>query len=121
MLFDVSDTRSWENLFFSARKATATGQGGGEGASDTPEDDIDAPVVDAAAAETDGLIRTFEAPVTWVDPLAMDRAKHLLRFPPYGKRTVQYYCAKADFFAKNTNPQAMVMRIIMYLDLPRPP
>ena len=36
-----------------------------------------------------------------------------------GLPLAQYHCAKADFFAKNTHVQGMVMRITLYLDTAR--
>lgn len=61
-------------------------------------------------------VRYFDAPFRWSLPLSLPRPRYLLKYPPSGKRTVQYYCAKADFFAKGINSQAMVMRIVIYLD-----
>ena len=49
--------------------------------------------------------RSFENPPSWVSPITLDRSLYLMRYPPYGRRTIQYYCAKADFFARNTHPQ----------------
>jgi hypothetical protein len=49
--------------------------------------------------------RIFENPPSWVSPITLERTKYLIRYPPIGRRTVQYYCAKADFFAKNIHPQ----------------
>lgn len=63
------------------------------------------------------VTRTFDAPPTWVNPLQLDRLKYLKRFPPHGKRTTQYFKAKVDVFARNINPQSMVMRIVQYLDV----
>jgi len=58
----------------------------------------------------------FDSPPTWVHALSITRSKYLLRFPPVGKKTVQYYCAKADFFSKRRNKQGIVMKITLYLD-----
>ena len=49
--------------------------------------------------------RSFENPPSWVTPITLERSKYQIRYPPIGRRTVQYYCAKADFFAKNEHPQ----------------
>lgn len=58
----------------------------------------------------------LDPPPTWVSPLSLERSMLLLRYPPAGKRTVYYLRAKVDYFAKNTHPQGMVMRITTYLD-----
>lgn len=63
-----------------------------------------------------GALRFFDAPPKWSLPLSVPRAKYLAKHPPNGRRTVQYYCAKADFFARDTNDQGMVLRITRYLD-----
>jgi hypothetical protein len=61
-------------------------------------------------------IRYFDAPARWSLPLTISRSSYLLQFPPYGKRTIQYYCSKVDFYAKGIHQQSMVMRITHYLD-----
>ena len=68
----------------------------------------------AGALEATG--RYFDAPPTWANPLTISRSRYLLKYPPNGKRSVQYYCAKADLFARRVHPQCMVMRITTYLD-----
>ena len=60
--------------------------------------------------------RTFENPPSWVSPITLERTKFLVRYPPIGRRTVQYYCAKADFFAKNGHPQ-VCGSILLYCSL----
>jgi len=69
---------------------------------------------DAGAVEM-----SLDAPPSWVEPLNMDRGLYLTRYPPYGKRTVVYSCAKADFYARNSHAQGMVMRVTVYLDRAR--
>lgn len=61
-------------------------------------------------------LRYFDAPPKWSMPLSIPRSRYLAKYPPNGRRTVQYYCAKADFFARGTNAQGMVLRITRYLD-----
>jgi sulfur transfer complex TusBCD TusB component (DsrH family) len=34
-----------------------------------------------------------------------------------GKRTIQYFRAKADFFARGINGQCLRMRVVKYLDV----
>ena len=51
------------------------------------------------------MCRVFESPPSWVAPIMLDRAKYLIRYPPLGRRTVQYYCTNVDFYASNTHPQ----------------
>ena len=63
------------------------------------------------------IVSSFDAPETWVNPLVMDRPRYTLRFPPTGKRCVQYHCAKASFFARGINSQSMTMSIVQYLDV----
>ena len=65
------------------------------------------------------LERSLDPPPTWVQPLVLDRQQYLLRYPPSGRRTVLYLRAKVDYFAKNTQAQAIVMRVIFYLDKAR--
>lgn len=49
--------------------------------------------------------RIFENPPSWVSPISLGRNQYQMRYPPIGRRTVQYYCSKCDFFAKNIHPQ----------------
>ena len=70
--------------------------------------------------DTNGVVEvSLDAPPSWVSPLDMDRGLYLTRYPPHGKRTVVYSCAKADFYARNSHPQGMVMRVTAYLDRAR--
>ena len=104
MSFDVNDAKLWEPLFPSTTaKAKETDRSGEE----------------TTGEEIQGLLdvaRTFDCPLTWCLPLKMDRQKYLVRFPPTGKRTVQYSKSKASFFARGVNAQAMTTRVVEYLD-----
>lgn len=117
MNFDWKDELGWEQLFLAPGNNTA---GSTE---DQDRDDNDGDLMNDGGSGQAGEekkeeleTRYFDAPVTWVSPLTISRSRYLLKYPPMGKRSVQYYCAKADFFAKNVNSQSMVMRIILYLD-----
>ncbi len=82
----------------------AAGKGGGGGASRGNNSNVDS------------LTRYFDCPPTWVHPLSLTRSHYLMKYPPNGKRTVQYCCAKVDYFARKVNSQCMVMRVTSYLD-----
>ena len=69
-----------------------------------------------APASIANMEKYLDPPPTWVSPLSVERPLLLIRYPPVGKRTVYYLRAKVDYFAKNTHPQGMVMRIATYLD-----
>eukprot|EP00605_Chrysophyceae_sp_TOSAG23-4_P002278 GSChrysophyteH1.ASY1.ANO1.2523.1 assembled CDS len=99
--FDLSDEKAWEYLFITENKSKAVVEEKVEG--DTP-----------AGYE---ISRAFDAPETWVNPLVMDRPRYMLRFPPTGKRCIQYHCAKASFYARGINEQSMTMSIVQYLDV----
>lgn len=107
----------WEYLFISPYKLS----GDDANSVDAENEDNEAgdKTIEETRAQFDSmqLTRTFDAPPTWVAPLLMDRKKYLVQYPPMGKRSVQYFRAKADFFARGINPQSMVMRIILYLDV----
>jgi hypothetical protein len=75
---------------------------------------------DRRESKNDGgnsINRIFTCPPTWVNPLSLDRKRYLLQYPPNGRRSVQYFRAKADFFARGVSSQSMSMRIIKYLDV----
>ena len=72
----------------------------------TPEENVDPDVIE----------RSLDPPPCWSKELHIPRASYLMRYPPNGRRTIQYHKAKVDYFAKNQHSQAMVMRVITYLD-----
>ena len=109
MTFDMTNTAKWECLF------TTGGRSSAATAPDSPSQEQQDELEEAEPAEPD-IQRTFDAPLTWVNPLVMDRPRYLLRFPPTGKRTIAYSRAKASYFARGVSPQAMTVRIVQYLD-----
>jgi hypothetical protein len=115
--FELKGEGLWEPLFLSKADVKET-----EAQRSAAEEDQDlmaehgGPESEAKANTNDEALRFFDAPPTWSLPLSLPRSKFLCKYPPAGKRTVQYYCAKADFFARNVNSQSMVMRITLYLD-----
>jgi len=132
--FDLGLTSVWECLFPQEKKKAAASAASERGAAGGEGDDEDlamdeeknggkpsTPGGGAAGAMgyKDSVGRPFDPPVSWVKPVALVRTQFLLRYPPIGRRTIQYHCAKADFFAKNTHAQGMVMRITLYLDTAR--
>ena len=117
MQFNFQEEAAWETLFLSKIKPKENKNQNEEGG-----DDHD--LMDEAAANEgesknmvpEDTLRYFDAPSAWSAPLALPRQKYLLKYPPQGKRTVQYYCAKVDYFAKGMHEQGMVMRITTYLN-----
>jgi hypothetical protein len=129
---------TWEQLFLTAAKSSTGEQKEGEDGDQGEQlggmmDDNDLSKAmtspDAVGRGADGagdgaggannaesLTRYFDGPPTWVGPLSLPRSRYLLKYPPHGKRTVQYCCAKTDHFARRVNSQCMVMRITTYLD-----
>lgn len=63
------------------------------------------------------ILRIFDCPPPYTNALNFTRNEYLIRYPPNGKRTIQYYCSKADFYARGINSQSIVMRITNYLDV----
>lgn len=61
-------------------------------------------------------VRFFDAPSRWSLPLSLTRKQFLLKYPPNGVKTVQYYSTKVDYYARGANNQCMVMRITNYID-----
>eukprot|EP01038_Epipyxis_sp_PR26KG_P004830 gene4830-6769_t len=114
--FDFSNEKHWEQLFLSNDNSVSEKKD--DENSDNENDLMDKNNGADGESKVTNIIeqRYFDCPPTWVSPLSITRTRYLLRYPPVGKRSVQYYCAKADFFAKRTNSQCMVMRITLYLD-----
>lgn len=132
-----ADNGFWEYLFVSSTKGPAAagklsssaegGDGDGLGASGSPRDPGDgsprgvgstggADDEKADAADGSALERTLDPPPVWANEVVIDRSMYLNRYPPGGKRTVNYLRAKVDYYARSTHPQAMVMRMVLYLD-----
>jgi len=121
--YDTSDAQKWERLFLHSgiqSEADKNKNQNSEEAADmfmnqdeptvetkNPEQDLDSDVIE----------RSLDPPPSWSNPLHIERSKYLTRYPPNGRRTVQYHKAKVDYFAKNQHSQAMVMRVITYLDV----
>lgn len=117
--FDLKSDPLWEQLFFTGFKNSdgVEGDADADGADDGDGDLMERDNGEAGPeSKDDPESRYFDAPPSWVYPLSITRSKYLLKYPPMGKRTVQYYCAKADFFAKAVNNQSMVMRVTLFLD-----
>jgi len=112
MDFDLGSGSQWEYVFISGLTSSTEANI----AADERGDDHDG-MLAAEEKKTRGeplpLERSLDPPPTWVQPLVLDRQQYLLRYPPSGRRTVLYY------FAKNTQTQAIVMRVIIYLDKAR--
>lgn len=119
MEFDLSNQSSWEFLFISSLKVNAEDPNANGNDQDHEDVGQEKSLMEDAKIENSSLqiARSFDAPPTWVAPLAMDRKRYLIQYPPLGKKTVQYFRAKADFFARGVNSQCMVMRITTYLDI----
>ena len=115
----------WESVFLESPASRWRGTAAGRGAAkEHSREDLNPSTEDAgddsaAMNGTEVLERTLDAPPPWCASITIDRAKYLLRYPPVGRRTVQYHKAKVDYFARNQHPQAMVMRVILYLDTAR--
>jgi hypothetical protein len=129
-----SDSDKWEYLFVSTRNqrgagSTGEGEAGREGADADGHDKDnegmgsprsaagDSPSGRKTAGAADlSLERTLDPPPAWPLEVVIERSEYFNRFPPNGKRTVNYLRAKVDYFARKSQPQAMVMRMILYLD-----
>lgn len=81
----------------------------GDGRADSPSKKSD--INNAATIE-----KILDTPFSWCNILSLDRNQYLQRYPPHGKRTIQYYKAKVDYYTKNKHPQGMIMRILVYVD-----
>lgn len=123
----MKDTSLWDVLFLTAASFSNEQKNGEEDRLDDGEQDLideknrntgngggNETESKTSIAETN--IRYFDAPPTWANPISITRSKYLLKYPPNGKRSVKYYCAKADFFARKVHAQSMVMRVTLYLD-----
>jgi hypothetical protein len=127
--FDLSRSDNWESLFpYGAQRTdggeaflSPIGDGRRESMMEKKRERLASGAGQAAevaveVVEIDGAVsRTFENPPSWVSPILLDRTQYVIRYPPYGRRTVQYYCAKADFFARNVHPQVGTLHILPLL------
>jgi hypothetical protein len=117
MDFDLKNESAWEYVFISTTASSAGRQV--RMASDQVEEDAEA---GPETSDEPGLGTgpqaevVFDCPPVWSSPLELDRPSYILRYPPTGRRTVQYYKSKVDLFAKNTHAQSMVMRVTLYHD-----
>lgn len=121
MQFDLSDSQRWERLFLSSGLHAESDKkkkedNAGADLFVSGEDTLEGGALDQSP-DSDVIERSLDPPPAWSAPLALERASYLTRYPPHGRRTVQYHKAKVDYFAKNRHSQAMVMRIILYLDV----
>ena len=110
----MSKFEHWESLFPCGTQTSEDDESSAVTLGEGPHDDImeekkkDKPNKSAHLSKAEvfsDVSRSFENPPSWVSPICLDRSQYLMRYPPYGRRTVQYYCAKADFFSRNTHPQ----------------
>jgi len=122
MDFNLKDERQWDVLFLSPQDAKSEQKHGEESGGPDESDGLLASggtntgESEAKVSTTDGVVRYFDAPPTWANPLSITRSNYLLKYPPMGKRSIQYYCGKIDFYARKIHAQSMVMRTILYLD-----
>lgn len=120
--FDLKNVHVWEVLFIDTHTSGSSLLDDNNNDSGEPESDdlLTNSQIQKTNTEDDinasKLMKAFDAPPTWVDALYLERKNHLLRYPPYGKRSVQYFCSKVDFFSRLTNSQCLVMRITCYLN-----
>lgn len=117
---------NWENVFIESNAARARAAGlaagspsKGVGSDEHTANDDQGEDNSGEQKESDSLERRLDPPPSWCSSIVIERAKYLLRYPPSGRRTVHYHKAKVDYFARNQHPQAMVMRVILYLDSAR--
>lgn len=125
--FDLSRTDHWESLFPYGSQNTdggeaalaAMGEDRRESMMEKRRERVKSSSNSASVVEVveiEGAVsRTFENPPSWVSPILLDRTQYVIRYPPFGRRTVQYYCAKADFFARNVHPQVTTLHILLLL------
>jgi hypothetical protein len=123
MSFSLNDSSQWEYLFLSSPSRREGAGSPGKSlrhSASVPDDLLHGHEGDSSdKKESDTLERHLDPPPSWVCEIVIDRPKYLLRYPPLGRRTTQYFKAKVDYFAKNQHPQAMVMRVVLYLDSTR--
>ncbi len=105
--FDLRN-QCWESLFYQP-----VGVKESKDNDDLNEENENA---DSGVGEGYDNMKTFDVPPSWVSPLTFERARYLLRYPPNGIRTVNYFATKVDYYAKGVHAQSMVMKITTYLD-----
>ena len=119
----MSKTNQWESLFPHGTQTSEDDETNAATLGDDTHDDMmeekkkDRPNKSTHLNKSEqfsDVSRSFENPPSWVSPITLDRSLYLMRYPPYGRRTIQYYCAKADFFARNTHPQVRHCHIHFY-------
>ncbi len=113
MDYDLSNNMIWEFVFISLSGVGETGE-------DRKVSDEDRLIKDEVGTDDVEILHsddvTFDCPPTWSNVLRLERQAYLLRFPPNGHRTVLYCKSKVDLFAKNLQPDGIVMRIVSYHD-----
>jgi hypothetical protein len=115
MEFDLENGNLWEYMFVSTAKPATDTNAAVDDPMSLPIDDPNA--AEAAKEEKGAAIRPFDCPPTWVNALELGRKSYTLQYPPCGKRTVQYFKTKVDYYARGVNSQCMVMRVVCYLDI----
>lgn len=120
MTFSLNESSQWEYLFLSSSRRELGSSSPGKSlrhSASVPDDLLQSNEDEnASKSENDVIERHLDPPPSWVNEIMIDRSKYLLRYPPLGRRTIQYFKAKVDYYSKNQHPQAMVMRVIIYLD-----
>lgn len=128
--FDLSRSDKWESLFPYGTQRTDGGEVSSSPIGDDRRESMmekkrerlasssgSAAVLEVVDSDS-AVSRTFENPPSWVSPILLDRTQYVIRYPPCGRRTVQYYCAKADFFARNIHPQVDTLHILFLTTFP---
>lgn len=121
--YDFHDNRCWESLFMlkstSNRHTAGDNDENDEKLSKLDDSSSSSGVGNSVVNESSTIfdnMKYFDVPPTWVEALRFDRKQYLLKYPPSGLRTINYFCSKVEFFTKGVHPQAMVMKITLYLD-----
>ena len=114
--FDLTNTSVWEYMFMADSEESVEGQEGQGGEEDGLLKDETGPETEESPITHEV---TFDCPPVWSLPIELDRQAYLIRYPPTGRRTVYYRKSKVDFFARNMQPQSMVMRVTVYHDTER--